>query len=288
MNTFRKILFPVDFSERCLQSAAYVTDIARKFQSELILLHAFDLHDPFGYGAMSSTAAYGAAIDVLKARRQHRLSDFGGEIFADLPVKRVTEIGEASDCITNYAKEHAIDLITMTTHGGGRFRRLLLGSITAKVLHDTDCLLWTTTHSEASLPPASSNNIRRILCAVELFQDVIRLLHAAQNIATAYGAVVRLVHAIPARDAPVGDMGLERFLFDTATRQIAERQAEAGTDFEVLVEAGDVPSVVRQAAVDFDADLVMNARGRLQEFLGPFRSNAYEIIRESPCPVLSV
>jgi GNAT superfamily N-acetyltransferase len=52
---FNKILFPVDFYERCSRTATYVASVVRKFQGELTLLHAFDLHDAFGYGAASST-----------------------------------------------------------------------------------------------------------------------------------------------------------------------------------------------------------------------------------------
>ncbi|HEY1945545.1 MAG TPA: universal stress protein, partial [Bryobacteraceae bacterium] len=82
-------------------------------------------------------------------------------------------------------------------------------------------------------------------------------------------------------------MGLGHFLFDTAMRQIAERQEEAGTQFEVSVKAGNIPAVIRQEALHYHADLVIVDRGRLREFLGSLKSSVYEIIRESPCPVLS-
>jgi len=286
MTTFQNILFPVDFSERCLQSMSYMAGIARKFNSELTLLHALDIYNPFGYGAISSTVAYGEAADVLKRQREFALADFGSEVLEGLAVRRVMEMGEPADCITRYAGQHAVDLIAMPTHGGGRFRRLLLGSITAKVLHDTDCAVWTTSHSEALASP----DIESILCPVDASPNAARLIHAAEDIAAQYGAVVRLVHAIPASDAGATgdrDMSFERFLFDTEARQIAARQEEARTHFEVCVKAGNVPAVVREASVQYNADLVVMDRGRLQEFLGPFRSSAYEIIRESPCPVLS-
>lgn len=35
MIEFKKILFPVDFSEHCIEAAQYFAGIARKFQSEL-------------------------------------------------------------------------------------------------------------------------------------------------------------------------------------------------------------------------------------------------------------
>jgi nucleotide-binding universal stress UspA family protein len=42
------------------------------------------------------------------------------------------------------------------------------------------------------------------------------------------------------------------------------------------------------AALREDADLVVIGRGRLHETLGRLRSNAYAIIRDSPCAVISV
>lgn len=51
MLTFRKILFPVDLSQRCIDTAPYVAAIARKFESEVFLLHVFSIYDgglPYG------------------------------------------------------------------------------------------------------------------------------------------------------------------------------------------------------------------------------------------------
>ncbi len=40
----------------------------------------------------------------------------------------------------------------MPTHGYGPFRRFILGSVTAKVLHDADCPVWTGVHLEEAPP----------------------------------------------------------------------------------------------------------------------------------------
>jgi nucleotide-binding universal stress UspA family protein len=286
MTMFNNILFPVDFSERCSRTATYVASVVRKFHGELTLLHAFDLHDAFGYGAASSTVAYGAAMEVLKEHRKRAVAAFCQDELQGLPVKRQMDAGEAADCITANAAAHATDLIIMPTHGRGRLYRLLLGSVTSKVLHDSDCPVWTTAHAETTASP----DIKSIICAVDLLPDSVHLIRAAGEIAAEYSAVLRLIHAIPTPDAAGEEaqgMGLGHFLFDTAMRQIAERQEEAGTQFEVSVKAGNIPAVIRQEALHYHADLVIVDRGRLREFLGSLKSSVYEIIRESPCPVLS-
>jgi hypothetical protein len=46
--------------------------------------------------------------------------------------------------------------------------------------------------------------------------------------------------------------------------------------------------VVHEAAIGHSADIVVIGRGLIQTTLGRLRSGAYEIIREAPCPVISV
>jgi nucleotide-binding universal stress UspA family protein len=65
-------------------------------------------------------------------------------------------------------------------------------------------------------------------------------------------------------------------------------QKEAGTNFEVLIEAGNIPETVRRVAENQRADLVLIGRGALPHFAGRLRSHAYAIVRDMPCPVLSV
>lgn len=109
--------------------------------------------------------------------------------------------------------------------------------------------------------------------------------------AAKYGAVVRLVHAIAGPEAKPEsniDPGLKRFLFDTAQEQIVSCQKDAGTHWQVCILRGAVSHVVRDAAGQAGADLVTIARGHLPNRFGRLRTNVGAIIRESPCPVLSV
>src|SRR6185295_2640468 len=84
----------------------------------------------------------------------------------DLPVKRVLVKGEPAHEIVRVAREENADLIVMPTHGYGAFRRFLLGSVTAKVLHDSACPVWTGAHVKE--PSSSDFSLRNILCAVDL------------------------------------------------------------------------------------------------------------------------
>ena len=54
----------------------------------------------------------------------------------------------------------------MLTHDYGPFRRFLLGSVTAKILHDAACPVWTSAHLE-TWPVAGDVGIRKVLGAVD-------------------------------------------------------------------------------------------------------------------------
>jgi hypothetical protein len=46
--------------------------------------------------------------------------------------------------------------------------------------------------------------------------------------------------------------------------------------------------VVHQVAVDKKSDLLVIGRGVMHETFGRLRTQSYDIIRQSPCPVLSL
>jgi nucleotide-binding universal stress UspA family protein len=118
------------------------------------------------------------------------------------------------------------------------------------------------------------------------------LLRWASLFACEQGAALRLVHAIPGAKAPAGyDMEGARFraaLHDLARHELADLQKEAGTSFEAVVQGGDVGDVVRKTAQDTNADLVVIGRGTMSKLFGRMRTQVYSIIRDAPCPVISV
>ena len=71
-------------------------------------------------------------------------------------LERVSLEGGPAWHIANWTKEHATDLVVMGTHGFGALRRMLLGSVAMKVLHDVDCPVWMQ-----ATRPAGDRSVRR-------------------------------------------------------------------------------------------------------------------------------
>lgn len=288
MPNFKHILFPVDFSQQCCNVAPYVLCMARRYGAHVSMLHVMELPT----GAYPGWPAQAAVIDfqAMADERKQRLDSYLKNEFAEVATTRVVREGDPAHAITEYTHKEHVDLIMMPTHGYGPFRRFLLGSVTAKVLHDVRCAVWTSAHvPEAPAPPAG---YRHILCAVDFTEKAAPLIVWAARFAREQGAAVKLVHAIPAAQPPDGiDIEGHKFrayLIDVSKEELAKVQREAGTNLETIVEGGEVAPVVRSAAEESEADLVVIGRGVLQEFFGRMRTHVYSIIREAPCPVISV
>jgi len=69
---------------------------------------------------------------------------------------------------------------------------------------------------------------------------------------------------------------------------LARVQQRFGTEAELVVEPGDPPKVVCEMAQQRRAELLVIGRGSAAGVFGRLRTNAYAIIRQSPCPVVSV
>jgi nucleotide-binding universal stress UspA family protein len=288
MLRIQKILFPVDFSERCTAAASQVADVARHFNAELTVLHVVQA-GPLWYGKLAA-AELEALVDPeeIRKERQLTLDSYLQENFQRLAkVEEVVEKGEPVQVITEYARKEGIDLIMMPTHGYGPFRRFLLGSVTAKVLHDAECPVWTDVHQEDSFARADCDSV---ICAVDLRPESVPSIQWAAGYAASFGAQLTLVHAIPAIAGPMRpeESRFRAYLIESARECIAGLQGSAGTQARVCIEGGKISEVIRNAAFHRVANVVVIGQGCMHETLGRLRSNAYTIVRESPCPVVRV
>jgi nucleotide-binding universal stress UspA family protein len=286
MRTLQRILLPVDFSERSAGAARYAKSLAVHFQSELILYHV--LTPPqYEFGALDVGGSMVA--DLYRNREEQvaqELDSFLAEELTGPCVKRIVVEGDPSPSIVEYAHEQHVDLIVMPTHGYGPFRRFILGSNTAKVLHDADCPVWTGVHMEEA-PPAASIPLRSVLCAIDLGPQSPQALCWAAWLAKEFGSRLTLLHVtnqVPDVDGSPGAGGIR----EAAREELRRLQETSNTDADLLVLSGEPAHSICTAARGAEADVLVIGRGSASGVFGRLRTNAYAIIRQSPCPVVSV
>jgi nucleotide-binding universal stress UspA family protein len=288
MATINHILFPFDFSKPGVLAAKFVRSAAQRFDARVTLLGVIPpvWEVP---SAMGVPVVLDSDTDEREAALKARLDAALTEEFHGLTVERATAAGDPALMIAEYAGQHAADLIMMPTHGFGVFRSLLIGSVTAKVLHDAKCPVWTATHAEEQ---HSRETPRTVLCAVDGTAKTAALAQWAADYSRRVGAALKLLHVVP----PLSDwlsLPSERDLQEQAreaARARIEDQLKGTGAADVLprVAVGQIADTVTEEARQEGADLVIIGRGTLQGPLGRLRTHAYSIIQKSPCPVVSV
>ena len=278
MPFIKKILFPVDFSESCIGAARYVEAFAGRFEAEIMLLHTVGMGE------------YHLPEELLPSRKI-RLDDFLAEELKYFSTQRICMTGDPAPDIVDAARRWNPDLVMMATHGLGTFRRLLLGSVTAKVLHDLHLPIWTSVHSEAA-PALENIHCRRVICALDLSARSQSILEWAASLADEYEAELALVHATEALPEAylAGDLEgeIKRSLTENAERRLEILQQAVGISGPIFLKSGDPAKVVACAAKQFGADLLVMGRHSTTGVTGYLRQSAWDILREAPCPAISI
>lgn len=134
MDTFRKILFPVDLSESSEKLVPIVMTMIRKFDAELhllfvvrILRYFTDIYVPHPSINLFETEMVEGA--------QKKMEEFRQSHFADLTaIETNVLLGDPADTIIGYIKDSGIEMVVMGTHGRKGLDRVLFGSVAERVI----------------------------------------------------------------------------------------------------------------------------------------------------------
>jgi len=143
MNDFNKILVPIDFSERSITVLHNAVYVAEKFKAELYVIYVVE--------DFSSVVAFSIphiSSDIqdegMRREAEKKMQDFLDEnLDASIAFKSKVLIGHVAEKICSFAKDLEIDLIIIGTHGYTGLERMLLGSVTEKVLKLAPCAVMT-------------------------------------------------------------------------------------------------------------------------------------------------
>jgi nucleotide-binding universal stress UspA family protein len=292
MFKLERILVPVEFSPRCRGGVQYAEALAARFHSEIILLHV--ILPPITQVSAVEAMAYMSPSDLsqeLFVARTQDLEAFPCDAPSGTVVRRVVMEGDPARVIVDCANSEHCDLIVMPTHGYGPFRRFLLGSVTAKVLHDAVCPVWTGPHMEQA-PDYSAIQFQRVACAIDLGPHSRDVLRYAGRFACELRATLAVIHAIPSSATRLGGFYFDpdwRVQLTNASRErIQLLLEELGLKARITIESGETPVVVRTVAEAANADLLVIGRGSTPRAHGRLPTNSYAIVRESPSAVVAL
>lgn len=296
MLPFKRILFPVDYSPSCMATVPYVTDMTRHFSAELTLVHAYALRPAFVGRDIENVLvyndlAYADPTVSAEARRaeEEQLREFADKMFPGQQVQTMAEEGEPGSAIHRVLEHQGSDLVMMPTRGCGVLRRFLLGSVTAKVLHDVSAAVWTGIGS-AITEHAPAVPYKSVICALDDTEEAEAVLRAAAALAKSYQAKLALVHVLetPPATLEIDFTPYRKDLIDAAHAHLRDLKARLNLDVPDLVIDAGISDGIREEVTRAKADLVVVGRGHDQGIISRVWSRLYSIVRDSPCPVMSI
>jgi nucleotide-binding universal stress UspA family protein len=279
MLPFRKILFPVDYSEPCQAIVPYVSEMQKRFSTELSLVHAFGA-EALAYSSLPITDLH--LPEQARAITEERLREFGRVNFPGVELDVFIEVGEPGAVIENIVRHQGADLVMLPTHGRGPLRRLLLGSVTAKVLHDLTVPVWT---GHPLRVPYTS-----LLAAIDTSDEAEAVIRAAAALAASYQAKMSLAYALDVPPIGIGEAFADYHIdfVNAAESRITELKKRAGVNAAHSIVQGPVAEAIHNQALHTAADLIVTGRGVIYGAVSRIWSHLYPIIRHAPCPVLSI
>lgn len=144
MPEWKKICCASDFSEPSRLALEQSAELARRFAGDLVLVHVYDAQ------RAAATSLIPPAEQALVATRelQEKLEAWRreAELLAGRPVEAKLLIGEPAAELVRFAGDALVELIVMGTHGRGRLKRLVLGSVAEQVVRKAPCPVLVTRH----------------------------------------------------------------------------------------------------------------------------------------------
>jgi nucleotide-binding universal stress UspA family protein len=287
--TFHKILCPVDFSAGSLHAMQLAVRIATASDAELVLSHAWHL-PAVAYGGEYPVAP--EAIQTLIDDDERGLLEAARDAAA-LGAKRVKTAftsGMPWEQITEMLRaDPAFDLVVMGTHGRTGVGRILLGSVTERVVRHSPCSVLAVRDGAAAKP------FGHVLCPIDFSESSRHAVELAASLVAPGGAGITLLHVVEVPVSYSGEPPVAGFVDDLdrqGSRLLEQWATELRAKVSVPVTARSrigSPGVQTLAVLDetpsFDL-VVTGSHGRTGLRRVLLGSVAEKILRHAPCPVL--
>jgi len=143
----KKILIPIDFSDEAKYACKVASQIAKKTNSEIILLHMLDIPseaiDPI---ESNNLRGGGQAIFIMKAIHKRFEKIKALPFFDGLKITEDVKFHKTFNGVIEESKKYGVDLIVMGSQGATGLKEMLVGSNTEKVVRHSDIPVLVIKH----------------------------------------------------------------------------------------------------------------------------------------------
>jgi nucleotide-binding universal stress UspA family protein len=198
---FKQVLMATDFSDASRRALAYALAIARRYGSQLTVLHAI----PPEPREQIPLETLPRELNRRRLDAEQQMQRLGVEVqLGDLNHQLLLEQGRIWDVLASVMQRENTDLLVLGTHGRGGLKKLALGSVAEEVLRLASCPVLTV---GPNAQPVRSGvaEFRRILFATDFGTASTRAFPYALSLAQDGQGKLVLLHMGPPMPSP--DLG---------------------------------------------------------------------------------
>ena len=196
------ILCPLDFSEFSIRAYRHALSLAEHYRAKLVAQHIVEVwRHPSASFAVTANL-YDEYCQTLRGNGKEQLQEFVKKhTYNEIQPELVVDEGTAADVILSFAQERTTDLIVMGTHGLRGFDRLMLGSVTDRVMRAASCPVLAVREPPHDFVAAGQerhnpHRLNRILACTDFSEDSDLALNYAFSAAAEYDAELTLLHVL--------------------------------------------------------------------------------------------
>lgn len=286
MGPLKSILLSTDASEHSEGAVKEAIYLAKSCIAQLSVLHVLETNPEFEtegqkFVEKMENAAWEHLNDIKKAAARENVEVKTVVVRTDQPYK----------AIVDEAAARGADVIVMGRHGRTGLKRMLMGSVTAKVIGHAHCNVLV-------VPRGATVNCKNLFVAVDGSRFGNMAAAEAVSIARRCGSNIAFVSVVPSEEF-VHVEHSRVHLHDAAQVEMKNIQANAegireqalkeGVPAQVLMLSGSPAEAIVDAAGRGNADLIIiGSHGRTGLDRLVMGSVAERVIALSPCAVLVV
>jgi nucleotide-binding universal stress UspA family protein len=294
---FKKILCATDLSDISDLSIGYGIALAREFNAKLFVCHLVD---------MTSTAIHGEAIHArinlqnevmehaikqLNQMMEHQQADW----------EPLISTGRPADEIARMVEEKKIDLVISKTHGRTGLKRVVLGSVTGRLMHTLSCPLLIVRSLDDNIVSVENleTKFHRILVGCDFSPDSNNAFQYGLSLAQEFQSELHLTHVIEpsvykkmlkpnSNHGQEIDQSLHAQIKSKFSEMIPEESLNWVTPKIILLSGQPFEEITKYSMLNNIDLIVLGIRGHNlidTLFAG---STTDRVARQAPCPVLSV
>ncbi|MGA8221023.1 MAG: universal stress protein [Candidatus Acidiferrales bacterium] len=285
---------PIDFSEFSVRAYRHAQSLAEHYRAKVVVQHIVEVWRHPSASFAASTALYDEYCQTLRGNGKQQLQEFvKNHTHDEVMPEFVVDEGMAPDSILSFAEAQKSDLIVMGTHGLRGFDRLMLGSVTDRVMRRAPCPVMGVREPPPDLMAAGheqryTHHLNRILSCTDFSENSVLALNYGISATEEYNAELTVLHVLE----EVPSAGKTEEAIAAATEQLESlipRESRKTLKVKTAVRIGKPYREIIQFAEETKTDLVtLGVRGRGALELAVFGSTTYRVLQLGPCPVLVV